>query len=250
MDFEYSALKKFLAHLRGISKYSDLRSLPEFEIPTHETLYLYANESSVIFEEVRAEFEKNKLCCTTPLQLENLKNYYTGQLKNEFSDFIEQVSLASSYGDKKNKDFITGKSQLNKNYKEGNNLSLPQMNDLSLSYSIIRKGIEEITALHPNEELQKEEVKNVSKDKLTHKQQILLLKQIGFFELPFCDKLTTANKGKLVSNLLNRTEKDSVEIVRGLQGKPDEKYNTNTNRNKETVNKLLTELGLTECLVK
>lgn len=95
-----------------------------------------------------------------------------------------------------------------------------------------------------------EGITNNSKDKLTHKQQILLLNQLGFFELPFYNNLSTINKGKLVSNLLNRTEKDSLEIVRGLKGKPDDKYKTNTHSNKETVNKLLKDLGLTECLFK
>lgn len=88
------------------------------------------------------------------------------------------------------------------------------------------------------------------KDKLTHKQQILLLKQIGFFDLPVFNELSTVKKGKLVSHLLNRTEKVSLEIVRGLNGKPDKSYKVDTADNIKQVNNLLLELDLKEYLVK
>lgn len=88
------------------------------------------------------------------------------------------------------------------------------------------------------------------KDKLAHKQQILLLKQLGFFDIPLIKNLTTVKKGKLISHLLNKNEKESLEIVRGLMGKPDKKYDTKTINNIEVINNLLNELGLNECLVK
>ena len=61
-----------------------------------------------------------------------------------------------------------------------------------------------------------DEIEEDGLGKSTHKQQILLLERLGFFELPTVQQLTAQNKGKLLSQLLNRSEKNSTEYIRNL----------------------------------
>ena len=93
----------------------------------------------------------------------------------------------------------------------------------------------------------KEEINNSPKDKLTHKQQILLLKTIGFFDLPIFQTLSTKNKGILVSSLLNRTEKDSKDFITYLLGKnKKERFEVRTDNNIKAVKELLIKIGKTD----
>ena len=52
------------------------------------------------------------------------------------------------------------------------------------------------------------------KQMLRSKEQIMLLNEIGFFELDFVKNLTTESKGRLFSKLLNRNWKNITEYIR------------------------------------
>lgn len=85
------------------------------------------------------------------------------------------------------------------------------------------------------------------KDKLSHKQQILTLFQIGFFDLPQIKNLSIKKKGQLISHFINRDEKNSSDYIRYFAGKNIQaKYNCKTSENIKTVNQLLKSLGLKE----
>jgi len=82
-------------------------------------------------------------------------------------------------------------------------------------------------------------------EKLSHKQQTLLLEHLGFFDLPKFTNLTTEKKGILLSYLLNRNEKNSTEYFRNFFGVKNVPKNmiSKTKKNKEKVNELLSSLG-------
>ena len=84
------------------------------------------------------------------------------------------------------------------------------------------------------------------KDKLTHKQQILLLRAIGFFELEFFKLLNETQKGVLVSHIVNRDEKNAEDNIRYIRGKRsnDDTKKIFTKENVKVVNELLEKVGL------
>ncbi len=92
------------------------------------------------------------------------------------------------------------------------------------------------------------ETVKVLKDKITNKQQILLLNYLGILENEHLQKLTTEKKGILLGYLLNRDEKNMSDYIRYFYGKPDNKFNCKTPANIEAVNKILKILGLKEIL--
>lgn len=96
-------------------------------------------------------------------------------------------------------------------------------------------------------ELRTIDIRN-DKDKLTNKQQILLLNKLGVFDLPILGNLTMENKGKLFSHIINRDEKNSLEYIRNLGRSKSqvsmEKYFVNTEVNVNRVNAILKEVGL------
>lgn len=96
------------------------------------------------------------------------------------------------------------------------------------------------------EETPKEETEKPTKDKLTNKQQILLLNQLGFFDLDFFNDLNETQKGVLVSHIVNRDEKNSEDNVRYVRGKKtkEETRKIFTEKNIKTVNELLEKIGL------
>ena len=82
---------------------------------------------------------------------------------------------------------------------------------------------------------------------LEHKAQIMLLYELGVFELEQIKNLTTEKKGKLFSMLLNRNEKNSTEYIRNIN--PDGNKNTDLNpyniaKQVNAVKELLKEIGL------
>ena len=94
--------------------------------------------------------------------------------------------------------------------------------------------------------IRKEETPKTAKDKLTHKQQILLLKQLGVFELDFFNHLNETQKGVLFSYIVNRDEKnteDNIRYVKGSRTSEDTKK-IFTKKNVDAVNELLEKVGL------
>ena len=92
----------------------------------------------------------------------------------------------------------------------------------------------------------KEDPGKPAKDKLTHKQQILLLHSIGFFDLEIFKYLNETQKGVLVSHIVNRDEKNSEDNIRYVKGKraSEETKGIFTKANLKTVNELLEKVGL------
>lgn len=87
----------------------------------------------------------------------------------------------------------------------------------------------------------------VKENGLSHKQQVLFLFQIGFFDLPQIKNLSIQDKGKIVSTITNKDEKNSSDYIRYFNGKNIEpKFNCKTPKNIEAVNLILKELGLSE----
>lgn len=96
-----------------------------------------------------------------------------------------------------------------------------------------------------------EQEKKISKDKLSHRQQILTLFSIGFFSLPIVETLGAKQKGILVSHILNRTEKDSEDLIRYFNGKKKEKnFECKTPENIKTVKELLSKIGRGDIEIK
>jgi hypothetical protein len=88
-------------------------------------------------------------------------------------------------------------------------------------------------------------------DQLSHKQQILLLKAIGFYDMERVKNLTTVNKGILTSYILRRDRKNSSDYIRYSEGKNnDGKFNLTTQENIAAVNKILKEVGLNDAEIK
>lgn len=111
---------------------------------------------------------------------------------------------------------------------------------LTASFYDFYKWFIETIELPETSENNKKEVK----DKLTHKQQILLLHSIGFFDLEIFSTLSTKQKGVLVSHILNRTEKDSEDLIRYFRGKKTEdKFETKTTTNIKVVKELLKKIN-------
>ncbi len=122
----------------------------------------------------------------------------------------------------------------------------PHFLELESNQKYFSDGIEFLKYLEGlNEEINpKEEIEKPAKDKLTHKQQILLLHSIGFFDLTIISSLSNKQKGVLVSHVLNRTEKDSEDLIRYFGGKKKEKkFETKTPANIKAVKELLKQIG-------
>lgn len=100
-----------------------------------------------------------------------------------------------------------------------------------------------------SEEQTKKETKNA--DKLSHRQQILTLHSIGFFELPTVKNIGAKQKGILVSHILNRTEKDSEDLIRYFDGrKKERRFECKTPDNIKVVKELLSKIGRGDIEIK
>lgn len=92
------------------------------------------------------------------------------------------------------------------------------------------------------------EISNLKKstDKLTNKQQVLLLIQLGIHETEFFKKLSETEKGILFGHLLNRDEKNTEDNFRYVLGKRvnQETKSIYTSKNIKVVNVLLEKVGL------
>ncbi len=82
------------------------------------------------------------------------------------------------------------------------------------------------------------------KDLLTHKQQILLLEELGFFELKTLQNLTNVKIGFLLSNLLNRNEKNSLDNYGNRHNRSGVKNPVNVKK----IDELLKEIGIAKKL--
>ena len=103
------------------------------------------------------------------------------------------------------------------------------------------------TDQEPNSE--EPDVKN-SKETFT-KDQILLLNELGVFDIPAIKDLTTENKGKLFARLLNRNEKNVMECIRNCDpsGNKHAEDNPYIYENKvSAVNELLAIIGFSKKL--
>ena len=108
------------------------------------------------------------------------------------------------------------------------------------------KGMNNVPALTERELVEFDNLK--PKDKLTSKQQIALLNQLGVFDLEIFEQLSAINKGKLFSYILNRDEKNITEYIRNRDMPKNnvsmDAYFVNTPENLKKINELLTEVGL------
>jgi hypothetical protein len=83
------------------------------------------------------------------------------------------------------------------------------------------------------------------KEKLSNRQQILLLHKLGVFDLSRIQKLTDIEKGKLFGHLLNRNEDNTENYIRYRNGKNvDKKYSLYLPRVETKVLELLKELKI------
>ena len=90
-------------------------------------------------------------------------------------------------------------------------------------------------------------LKKLREENLSHKQQILLLFNLGFFDLPKIKELSIQKKGKIISAIINRDEKNASDYIRYFNGKNIEsKYECKTPTNILAVNQILKEVGLPE----
>jgi len=102
---------------------------------------------------------------------------------------------------------------------------------------------EKINDLKPDET----DLKKLKEDNLSHKQQILLLFNLGFFDLPKIKELSIQKKGRIISAIINRDEKNASDYIRYFNGKNIEsKYECKTPTNLKAVNQILKEVGLPE----
>lgn len=83
--------------------------------------------------------------------------------------------------------------------------------------------------------------------KLTTKQQVLLLHTLGLLELPFVKEMSTVNKALLFSSLINRSEKNVKDLITYIDGKnPPKEFACYTADNVSAVNSVLKKIGLAE----
>lgn len=105
---------------------------------------------------------------------------------------------------------------------------------------IIRQLIQDYESIEKLEALESEE-------KLTLKQQILLLEYLGILKMDKISNLDTKKKAVLISCLLNRGEQSVRELLTYIGGvKKDlkSKYNARTAENTEVVEKILNSVGV------
>jgi hypothetical protein len=109
-----------------------------------------------------------------------------------------------------------------------------------------RVRYQQIYAAQDQAERQKIEAEKTVKDKLTNKQQILLLHSLKFFESDFFNSLNETQKGVLVAHIINRDEKNTEDNIRYVKGSKTSETTKKifTKSNIEAVNKLLERVGL------
>ena len=92
-----------------------------------------------------------------------------------------------------------------------------------------------------------ENPENEKKNKLSHKQQILVLFYLGFFDLPKIKELSNQKKAKIISAIINKDEKNTSDYIRYYNGKKTlNKFNCKTPANISVVNQILKEISLPE----
>lgn len=110
---------------------------------------------------------------------------------------------------------------------------------LGITYSRYRVILNNLLKAEPTTDTLNIEVKGI-----THAQQILLLDELGFFELEMVKNLTEQKKGLLVSQLLNRNPKNTEEMIRNKQGADKEsKYFIKNKRNIEIINQIISKVN-------
>lgn len=104
------------------------------------------------------------------------------------------------------------------------------LKDMSRGVSIafiLPKLKEELESLKGQPDLTKTELQSLDyrseKDKLSTKQQILLLHKLGIFDLEQIQSLTEQKRGILFGNLLNRNEKNAEDTIRNRHAQLPEK---------------------------
>lgn len=161
---------------------------------------------------------------------EREQKIYLKRVIDKFNDWIDETTISLVYA--------TGKPK-NKSEKNLHALVFTVNYVMGVLQTNVYRFFTDKTEIEEQE-------KKIVKDKLTHKQQILTLFSIGFFNLPFVETLGAKQKGVLVSHILNRTEKDSEDLIRYFGGKTKEKsgkYVTRTPENIKVVKELLSKIG-------
>lgn len=122
---------------------------------------------------------------------------------------------------------------------------LPAINDvfykvaLGITYSRYRVILNELIKTEPTPEKL-----NIEEKGITHAQQILLLDELGFFELEKVKNLTEQKRGLLVSWLLCRNPKNTEDMIRYRDGADKEnRYFIKTKKNIETINQIISKLN-------
>jgi hypothetical protein len=81
-------------------------------------------------------------------------------------------------------------------------------------------------------------------EKLSNKQQVLLIHKLGILELPSIQNLSLQNQGKLFGRLFGKNEKNTEDYIRYRHGKNiDKKYSLNLPEVQKAVSELLKEIG-------
>lgn len=165
-------------------------------------------------------------------KLANLQYFYYGdrelyQVNHE--EFLDGYGQCKTEGIA----FIPTHKQISFDYVEGKNLAMFEM--------MLPKMFEK-------SEIGKNEPEKSSKEMLTHKQQILLLRELGVFNTDYFMNLNLIQKGELIGNLLNRDFKNTENYIRYSNGIKDvkEKYNIHTDTNKKKVADLMAKLGISK----
>ena len=83
------------------------------------------------------------------------------------------------------------------------------------------------------------------REKLTNKQQVLILHKLGILDLPVIQSLSIQNQGKLFARLFSRNEKNTEDYIRYRRGKKvDKKFSLELPEVENAVTDLLNELGI------
>jgi hypothetical protein len=234
MEFTHTKLKQFLAKLREAE--------PFCNAPPEDARHVYFKfddltlEATNLFKDVEYELKENMLSCTTDKKGIDLQIYYYEHIYNGFDRYYSfcyywiLLNAKRTTYKNKNRETVTLPNFI------GTEIPMAEADRLECDLAQLKESIERIN--------KQEVIEKEAKDKLTHRQQILLLNSIGFFELPIFQTLTQKQKGILVSHLLNRTEKDSEDLIRYLKGRnKDKKFEVKTETNVNAIKYLLKKIG-------
>jgi len=169
---------------------------------------------------------------------ENLKKYNTPEEKYNFL-ITENIKIIECK--------IKMKQEIDKTYPQEEQINsffpdLLGIEELEKEVDSLIKDYKKINNLKIGENPE-----NEKKNKLSHKQQILVLFYLGFFDLPKIKELSNQKKAKIISAIINKDEKNTSDYIRYYNGKKTlNKFNCKTPANISVVNQILKEISLPE----